>query len=33
MAGEGGYDLGGFPAVGGWLERVAALPSHIPITA
>jgi len=33
MAGEGGYDLGGFPAVGRWLQRVAALPRHIPIMA
>jgi len=23
---EGGYDLGGFPAVRAWLERIAALP-------
>ncbi len=33
MAGEGGYDLGGFPAIGRWLGRVAALPGHAPITA
>jgi glutathione S-transferase len=33
MAGEGGYDLGGFPAIGRWLGRVAALPAHTPITA
>src|SRR5262249_10459450 len=33
MAGEGGYDLGGFPAVGRWLQRVAALPRHTPIMA
>jgi glutathione S-transferase len=33
MAGEGGYELGDFPAVGRWLARVAALTGHIPITA
>jgi glutathione S-transferase len=33
MAGEGGYDLSSFPAIGHWLERAAALPGHIPITA
>jgi len=32
MAGEGGYDLGGFPAIGRWLARVSALPGHIPIS-
>ena len=31
MAGEGGYDLDGFPAIGRWLQRVAALPRHIAI--
>src|SRR5215208_2747150 len=27
---EGGYDLGGFPAVRAWLERVASLPGYVP---
>jgi len=26
---EGGYDLGGFPAVRAWLERIAALPGYV----
>ena len=33
VAGEGGFDLGGYPAVRAWLSRVAAQPGHIPITA
>jgi glutathione S-transferase len=32
VAGEGGFDLSGFPAVLVWLERVKAQPGHIPIT-
>ena len=32
VAGEGGFDLSGFPAVGAWLERVRTQPGHIPIT-
>ncbi len=32
VAGEGGFDLSGFPAVRAWLERVAAQPDHVPIT-
>jgi glutathione S-transferase len=32
MAGDGGYDLAAFPAIGHWLERVSALPGHISIT-
>ena len=32
VAGEGGFDLSGFPAVRVWLERVAAQPGHVPIT-
>jgi glutathione S-transferase len=32
VAGEGEFDLGGFPAVRAWLERVRAQPGHIPIT-
>ena len=33
VAPEGGFDLSGYPAVGRWLERVAAEPGHIPIDA
>ena len=33
VAGEGGFDLEGYPAVRDWLSRVAAQPGHIPITA
>jgi glutathione S-transferase len=33
VAGEGGFDLSRYPAIGAWLERVAAQPGHIPITA
>jgi len=33
VAHEGGFDLGGYPAIRGWLERVAAQPGHVPITA
>jgi glutathione S-transferase len=32
VAHEGGFDLGGFPAVRAWIERVAAQPGHVPIT-
>ena len=31
VAYEGGFDLGQFPAVRAWLQRVAAQPGHIPI--
>jgi glutathione S-transferase len=33
VAHEAGFDLQGHPAVEHWLERVAAQPGHIPITA
>jgi glutathione S-transferase len=33
VAGEGGFDLSGYPAIAGWLGRVAALPGHVPIDA
>jgi glutathione S-transferase len=33
VAGEGGFDLSGYPAVRAWLDRVAAQPGHVPITA
>jgi glutathione S-transferase len=32
-AAEGGFDLGAYPAVGAWLERVKAQPGHIPLEA
>ena len=33
VAHEGGFDLGGYPAINEWLARVAAQPGHVPITA
>jgi len=33
VADEGGFDLGGYPAIQRWLARVAAEPGHIPIDA
>ena len=33
VAPEGGFDLGRYPAIRAWLERVAAQPGHVPITA
>jgi len=33
VADEGGFDLGGYPAIQPWLERVAAIPGHVPIDA
>jgi glutathione S-transferase len=33
VAGEGGFDLGRFPAVRAWIARVAAEPGHVPIDA
>jgi glutathione S-transferase len=33
VANEGGFDLAGYPAVRAWLDRVAALPGHVPIDA
>ena len=32
VADEGGFDLGRYPAVGRWLERVRAEPRYVPIT-
>jgi glutathione S-transferase len=32
VAEEGGFDLGAFPAIRRWLERVSDQPGHIPIT-
>jgi len=33
VADEGDFDLSRYPATGAWLERVAAQPGHVPITA
>ncbi len=33
VAGEGGFDLGGYTAIRAWLDRVAAEPGHVPIDA
>jgi glutathione S-transferase len=33
VADEGGFDIGGMPAICDWLGRVAAQPRHIAITA
>jgi glutathione S-transferase len=33
VAGEGGYDLGPYPGIRAWLDRVAAQPGHVAITA
>jgi glutathione S-transferase len=33
VAHEGGFDLGGYPAVRTWLGRAAAEPGHVPIDA
>jgi glutathione S-transferase len=33
VAHEGGFDLGAYPAVRSWIERVATLPGHVPMEA
>jgi glutathione S-transferase len=33
VAHEGGFDLSGYPAIAGWLGRVAAQPGHVAIDA
>jgi glutathione S-transferase len=33
VADEGGFDLGGYPAVRAWLDRVSSVPGHVPIDA
>jgi glutathione S-transferase len=33
VADEGGFDLGPYPAIRAWIERVAATPGHVPIDA
>jgi glutathione S-transferase len=30
-ADEGEFDLGGYPAINRWLERVASEPGHVPM--
>ena len=32
VADEGGFDLGRFPAIADWIERVRERPGHVPIT-
>ena len=32
VADEGGFDLGRFPAIGAWMERIKKQPGHMPIT-
>ena len=33
VADEGGFDLGSYPAIRSWLDRVAAEPGHVTIDA
>jgi glutathione S-transferase len=33
VAPEGGFELDSYPAIGAWLDRVAAKPRHVPIDA
>jgi glutathione S-transferase len=33
VAPEGGFELDSYPAIGAWLDRVAARPGHVPIDA
>jgi glutathione S-transferase len=33
VAGEGGFDLARYPGIRAWLDRVAAVPGHVPIDA
>jgi glutathione S-transferase len=33
VAAEGGFDLGSYPGIRAWCERVAAQPGHVPIDA
>jgi glutathione S-transferase len=33
VAHEGGFDLGAYPAVRAWVDRIAAVPGHVPIDA
>jgi glutathione S-transferase len=29
VAGEGGFDLAGYPAINAWLDRIASHPQHV----
>jgi glutathione S-transferase len=33
VAHEGGFEMSRYPAIGAWLQRVAAQPGHVPIDA
>ena len=33
VAGEGGFDLSGFPAILAWIDRIATMPGHVAIDA
>ena len=33
VASEGGFELDAFPAIRAWIDRVEAVPGHVPITA
>jgi glutathione S-transferase len=33
VAGEGGFDLGSYPSIRAWLERVVSQPGHVPMEA
>jgi glutathione S-transferase len=33
VADEAGLDMSGYPAIGAWLDKIAALPGHVAITA
>lgn len=33
VADEAGLDMSRYPAIGAWLDKIAALPGHVPITA
>jgi glutathione S-transferase len=33
VAGEGGFELERYPSITSWIERVAAMPGHVPIDA
>jgi glutathione S-transferase len=32
VGGEGGFELGRYPAIGAWMDRVRAQPAHVSIT-
>ena len=32
VADEAGLDMSGYPAIGAWLDKIAALPGHVAIT-